>query len=81
MAVQKLDMLYKIISEVLEVPLDQITDDLAYGELENWDSIAHMEMVGRFEEELDVSLDIEEITDMENIGKIKEILRNHGLDL
>ncbi len=40
-----------------------------------------MEMVGRFEEEFGVSLDIEEITEMENIGKIKEILRKHGLDL
>ena len=68
-----------IMAEKLSVPKENINDETAYNVAKNWDSITHLEIVASIEDEYGISLDIDEITAMENVGKIKEILIKKGV--
>ena len=54
-------------------------EELSYNEIPQWDSLAHMTLVAKIEEEFDVMLDTNEILDMSSVKMIKDILTNHGI--
>lgn len=67
------EKLLSIISEVFGLPLDKITDDIAYNSYAPWDSLKHLQMVSMIEEELEIEFEMDDIIDMSTIGKVKEI--------
>jgi len=72
-------ILKKILSEKLSIPESQISDETAYNKSRNWDSITHLEITSALEEAFGIEFDVDEITAMENVKAIKEILRKHGV--
>ena len=71
----------EIISNIFQIETSEIRDELKYQEIQYWDSINHLEMVSEIEEAYDIEFEMDEIIAMESIGKIKEILKNHGVDV
>lgn len=69
----------KVISEAFQIKEEEIKDDLKYQGIEKWDSLNHLNLVSRLEEEFKVEFDMDEIIAMENIQKIKELLAKHGI--
>jgi len=70
------------ISEIFEVEKEEITEDKTPDDLENWNSISHMDLIARFEETFGIELDVEDITEMDSIGAMKRILKDqYGVDL
>ena len=69
------------VSEIFEVDKDEITDDKTPDDLENWNSVSHMDLMARFEETFSIELDVEDITEMDSIGAMKEILKQYGVNL
>lgn len=70
------------VSEVFEIELDQIKDDITPDNIESWTSVSHMDLMARFEETFNIELDVEDITDMDSIGAMKTILKKqYGVDL
>ena len=59
-------------ADFANLSLDQKLDSLGL------DSIAIMEMVGFVEEHLDVTFDDEELTDVEHISDLANLIRNQG---
>ena len=57
----------QIIAENLKVPLESISDDLAVGDIPEWDSLAHVRIIGALEISLGVELDIEQTLDLEDV--------------
>ena len=57
----------QIIAETLKVPLESISDDLAVGDITEWDSLAHVRIIGALEVDLGVELDIEQTLDLEDV--------------
>ena len=45
-----------LLAEAIQVPPDQITPDLAFGDLPQWDSMGHMEVMMRLEEQFVVEI-------------------------
>ena len=39
------DAIYKLIANVLQVSIDKIEDELAVGDIREWDSLAHMRII------------------------------------
>lgn len=74
-----IDLFNDLIKKTFEI--EQINDDLSPDSVESWDSITHMDLCAKFEETFDISLDVEDIAEMETIGQIKEILRKYNVDL
>ena len=72
------ERVYKIISQVFNVPIEDINDESSSDDIETWDSLKHMNMVLALEEEFNVQFGEEQILEMLNVGLIIEILKEIG---
>ena len=53
----------------------------AYGEIEEWDSVAHMQLVAAIEDAFDVMLETEDVIGMSSFAVAVDLLgKNHGID-
>ncbi|WP_028301811.1 acyl carrier protein [Oceanospirillum beijerinckii] len=68
------DKIIAIIADVLEVEASDLSEQSSPSSIESWDSLKHMNIILALEEEFDVELDDEEITDMNSIALIILIL-------
>lgn len=75
------DKFVSFVCEVFEVDINDLTDDKTPDDIENWNSVSHMELMDHFEETFSIELDIEDITEMDSIGAMKKILKQYGVDL
>lgn len=66
-------------SRALGIPLDRVTDDLAYNTLKEWDSVGHMALVVELEGDFDVMFDTDDILGMSTVAKAREILARYGV--
>ena len=72
------ERVYKIISQVFNVPIENINDESSSDDVETWDSLKHMNMVLALEEEFNVQFGEEQVLEMLNVGLIIEILKEIG---
>lgn len=75
------DRLRGVFREALTLPASTDVDGLAYRSIPEWDSVAHMLLVGEIENAFDVMLETSEVVDMSSFDKAKEILRGHGVQI
>ena len=66
-------------SRSLGIPLERVTDDLAYNTIKEWDSVGHMALVAEIEGAFDVMFDTDDILGMSTVGKAREILGKYGV--
>jgi len=66
-----------VFSEALGVDVGTINDELSYNSIPEWDSVAHMALVAAIEEAFDIMIDTEDVIDMSNFAKAKEIVRKY----
>lgn len=60
----------QIMAEVLGVPVMQITDDLAVGDIPQWDSLRHLTMMKRLEAEFGIAIPSEASVEFEDVSDI-----------
>ncbi|MBF7072360.1 acyl carrier protein [Glaciecola sp. MH2013] len=63
----------------LDIDEKQISDELAYNSIEEWDSTAHMILIAELEDQFDIMLDTDDIIDMSSVAKAKEILQKYDI--
>ena len=56
--------------EALRVPPEQVTPDLAFGDLPQWDSMGHMEVMMTLEAQFGVEISAETIADLTSVPAI-----------
>ncbi|HVP15349.1 MAG TPA: acyl carrier protein [Terriglobales bacterium] len=66
-------------SSVLGIPIDQVTDELAYNSIKAWDSVGHMALVAALESAFDIMLDTDDILALSSVAQAKEILGRYGV--
>ncbi len=71
--------LYEIFSQALDIPVEEITDELTYNSTLKWDSTAHLTLIAELEEALGVVLEMDDILDMSSVAKAKEILARYDV--
>ena len=71
--------LEQLLAELLEIPVTQITAELAMKDLDVWDSLKHMELIAALEQQFDFQLTFDEIVTMRSVGDIKRVLSNKGV--
>ncbi len=70
--------LISLVAEVLKLPPANVTDTLAMGQVESWDSLKHMELVVAIETGYGLELTFDEIVAMKSVGDIRKVLAAHG---
>lgn len=66
------EKIIKLIEEVLKVPAGTITEDTMIEDVEQWDSLAHVMIIGQLEEELGVSIPLDEAIDLKGMRELLE---------
>ena len=65
-----------LMEEVLNVPVGTVTEYTTMDDLEEWDSLAHVMLIGELEERLGVEIPLDEAVE---ITCVKEILEKAGV--
>ena len=68
-----------LLSDVLQMPSSEITDDLTMKDVEAWDSLKHMELIVALEQSFEMQLSFDEIVAMQSVREIKRVLRERGV--
>lgn len=71
--------LRSVFATVLGMPVEDVTDDLAYQGHPKWDSIGHMAIIAGLDAEFDIMIDMDDVIDMSSVGKAREILGKYGV--
>ena len=66
----------QVMSAVFEIPLESISDDSSYDNIENWDSLRHLNLILALEEEFEVSIPDEEVGNLVNYKLIELIIND-----
>lgn len=73
------DIVLKIVSQVMNVPVEQFNEDSSPDTVENWDSLQHMNLILSLEEEFNITFSDEEIVEMLSVKIIVETLKKKGI--
>lgn len=73
--------LYKIISNVMDISISELTDKSGPDNIESWDSYNGLLLIDELESEFDVKFSVDETYDVKTIEDIKRHLKNHGVIL
>ena len=72
------DRVIETFSRVLGLQAERITDDLRYATIPEWDSIAHMSVIAALEEAFGIMIDMDDVIDMNSVGKAREIIAKYS---
>ena len=64
----------QVMSAVFEIPVESITDEASSDNIENWDSLRHLNLILALEEEFDVSIPDEEVGNLVNYKLIELVI-------
>ena len=78
---ENLDKLKQAFVENVGVPPETDWEHLAYGSTTGWDSVAHMALISGIENAFDIMLSTDEVINMSDWNKAKEIVSAHGIAL
>jgi acyl carrier protein len=70
------DRVKKVMSDVLNIDIESINNESSPDNIENWDSLKHMNLIVALEEEFEIEFDDEEIVESMNYILIVNILES-----
>lgn len=70
------EKIIELIEEILKVPHGTITIDTRAEDIEAWDSLAHVMIIGELEDKLGISIPLDEAIE---ITGVKELLEKAGI--
>ena len=73
------DRVYRIISEVFGIPIDEIDDEISPDTIESWDSEGHINLIPSFEAEFGIPVSPEDAMEMLSIRLVRLILSDRGV--
>lgn len=63
-----------MLAEALQIEPELVTPELAFGDLPQWDSLGHMELMMRLEQEFGVEMDTDLIAQLTSLPAIRAFL-------
>lgn len=72
------EKIIELITDILKVPEGVITEDTRAEDVEQWDSLAHVLIIGELEEKLGIAIPLEEAVEL---SSVREILEKAGVSL
>ena len=71
----------EIFTHVFSVNKSELGESFAFGKVEKWDSVAHLNLVSELEDAFDIMLETEDILHYGSYLNGLEILRRNGVEL
>jgi acyl carrier protein len=73
------DKLRQVFIDALALSPDVDVETLSYRGIDEWDSVAHMVLVGEIENAFDIMLDTQDVIDMSSYALAREIIEKYGV--
>lgn len=73
------DKLLEAVAAGLGVSVDVIDEDTRLGELAEWDSLANLNVISRVEQSFDLSLELQEVLDLQSVADWRACLSERGV--
>lgn len=73
--------LFDLIAEFFDVDNSKISDETSQNDIEKWDSLNSLLLIDELEKEYNVKFSIDDIIEITKVKHIKNILKNHGIDI
>jgi len=71
------EIVVNIFCEEIGIDVATASDDLAYDSLKGWDSLKHLVIVSRLEEQFSLEFEVDDIIAMSTLGKVREIVARY----
>ena len=71
----------EIFKSSLNIQDEQVTDQLKYNDIEEWDSIGHMSLVSAIEYKFKISLETDDIIDFSSYKEGIKILKKYKIEI
>ncbi len=68
----------RLIAKTLEIDPSLVTDDLSYGDVNQWDSLSHVNLMLELEAAYNVAIDEDTMIELISVKAIKEYVRSRG---
>ena len=59
---------------------DDLSDELIYNSIPEWDSVGHMSLIAELEESFDIMMEMDDIIDFSSYKKGLELVAKYGID-
>ena len=66
-----------VLVEALQIPPELVTPELAFGDLPQWDSMGHMEVMMYLEQHFGVEINNDTIANLTSVAAIQQYLSNN----
>jgi acyl carrier protein len=67
-----------LLADAIQVPIEMTSPDLTFGDLPQWDSLGHMEIMVRLEDKFGVEINAETIAQLISIPEIVRYIERNG---
>jgi acyl carrier protein len=68
------DKIRAVLAQALNLPLEEITFQLSFGDIPQWDSLGHMEVMMRLEEHFGIEINADTIANLTSVDAIRDHL-------
>jgi acyl carrier protein len=69
--------LNQLLAETFKISIEEAAKNLGMSDVNNWDSLSHMNLIVSIEEEFKIELSGDEIAEMISFDQIREIIQKH----
>tara|TARA_B100000780_G_C20819435_1_gene325577 strand:+ start:240 stop:494 length:255 start_codon:yes stop_codon:yes gene_type:complete len=66
-----------IVADVLKIPLEQVTVELAIGDIPEWDSVANIRLLQKLEEIFDIEIDAIDALEADDVFDFFKLVENY----
>jgi len=77
-SLSQLENVRTLLAEALQVPMDTVRPDLRFGDLPQWDSMGHMEIMMQLEMQMGIEVNADTISMLISIPAICDHLAKNG---
>jgi acyl carrier protein len=73
--------LKEILAKVLLIDESKISDDMSRKTVKEWDSMAHLMLISEIESAFEVTIDDDDIMEIQTVADIKKTLQKLGINI
>jgi acyl carrier protein len=70
-----------VLTAILGIDADAITDDLSPDSVDSWDSLNQINIISALEQEFGVHLAADNLAEYQSVARLSELLASHGIAL
>jgi acyl carrier protein len=74
------ERLEEVIGLIIDVPAEKLSDDSNSDNTPGWDSLRQLSIIMAVESAYGVSISTKDALDMNSLGNIRAVLKNHGVE-